>query len=72
MMHFEPEKGQGAYSVIELRTDTKLAAQLVATSGGLQILIAQGFGVAAGSAIDGREISMVAAEIHIEIRERES
>lgn len=62
-MHFEPEKGRGTYSVIELRTDTKLAAQVRATRDGLVIDLAEGFTFPAFDDAD---------DIHIEIRERES
>lgn len=60
-------------SIVELRSDGEpymLAAELVATPNGLTILIAEGFEVAAGSAVDGREISLEGREIHIQIRER--
>lgn len=69
-MHFERERGNPApYSVIELWTDTRFAAQVIATRTGVAIHLAEGFTVAghqygAGDREPGREI-------HIEIRERE-
>ena len=64
-MHFEPEKGHGTYSVIELRTDTRLAAQIRATRDGVVIDVAEGFEFANFRDSD-------ASEIHVSIRERES
>jgi hypothetical protein len=61
-MHFEPEKGQGTAAQIELRTDTRLAAQIRATREGVVIELAEGFEFAASGA----------GEIHVQIRERES
>lgn len=66
-MHFErATTDAGAYAEIELRTDTRLAAQVLATRGGITICIAEGFAlVPFASTTEG-------GEIHIEIRERES
>jgi hypothetical protein len=68
-MHFEREPGEtGKYtkhSVIELRTDTRLAARLIATREGLTILVAEGFEVG-----PHRDVDM--HEVHLEIRESEN
>lgn len=64
MMHFEPEKGRDTYSVIELRTDTHLAAQIRATRDGLVIDVAEGFEF--GNVVTSHP------DLHLEIRERES
>jgi len=66
-MHFEKQPGDpGAYAVIELRTDTALAATLRATRSGVSIDVSEGFKIAALRAGDE-----LANEFHIEIRERE-
>jgi hypothetical protein len=62
-MHFEREKEDSSgYSVVELRTDTKLAAKIRATRDGIVMDLAEGFTFPAFDDAD---------DIHVEIRERE-
>ena len=64
-MHFEREKEDASgYSVTELRTDTRLAARLIATRDGLTIDIADGFEVE----LDDN----CRTDMHLAFRERES
>ncbi len=61
-MHFENEKEYP--TAVELRTDTQLAAQVIATREGITILIAEGFEIAPDQSGHDHQ------EAHIVIRER--
>jgi hypothetical protein len=65
-MHFEPERGDAtAWQVIELRTDTRLAARLIATREGITIDVAEGFEIV--TTLDTSD----QPDAHVAFRERE-